>query len=149
MDRRRYVKPTTADRAFNAVVRLLTACGLSVYGSRVLAVRGRKSGEWRTIPVNLLVHDGERYLVAPRGETEWVRNIRAAGEGELRLGRAREPIRVVELVDADKPPILRAYLQRWWFEVGRFFEGVSRDASVERLREIASGFPIFRLVSER
>src|SRR5689334_16910577 len=105
MEQRRYVKPTTADRAFNAVVGVLTALGISIYGSRVLAVRGRKSGAWRTVPVNLLTVDGERYLVAPRGETEWVRNIRVAGGGELRLGRTREPIRVVEVPDADKPPI--------------------------------------------
>src|SRR5262249_45941006 len=94
---RRYVQPTRGERAINALVRLLTNLGVSVYGSRVLAVRGRKSGAWRTVPVNLLMHDSERYLVAPRGETEWVRNIRVAGGGELWLGRTREPIRVVEL----------------------------------------------------
>ena len=140
------MKPTGIDRAFNAMVGLLTGLGISLYGSRMLAVRGRKSGEWRTVPVNLLVHQDDRYLVAPRGETEWVRNIRVAGGGELRLGRTREPIRVVELTDAEKPPILRAYLQKWWFEVGRFFEGLTRDASVEELRRVAAGFPIFRLI---
>ena len=149
MQAQRYVKPTSVDRAFNAVVRLLTELGVSVYGSRVLAVRGRKSGDWRTVPVNLLIHEGERYLVAPRGETEWVRNIRVAGGGELRIGRTREPIQVVELSDGDKPPILRAYLQKWWFEVGRFFEGLKRDASPEELRGIAAGFPIFHLVPPR
>jgi deazaflavin-dependent oxidoreductase (nitroreductase family) len=147
MAARRYIEPTALDRAFNGLIQLLTALGISVYGSRVLAVRGRKSGAWRTVPVNLLVHEGERYLVAPRGETEWVRNIRAAGGGELRLGRRREPIRVVELVDADKPPVLRLYLDKWGFEVGRFFEGVHRDASVDELRRIAPGFPVFRLTS--
>jgi hypothetical protein len=68
------------------------------------------------VPVNLLVPEGERYLVAPRGETEWVRNIRAARGGELRLGSRREPIAIIELGDAEKPPILRAYVQKWWFE---------------------------------
>ena len=143
----RYIKPTTLDRAFNAFLQLLTKLGISVYGSRVLAVRGRKSGEWRTIPVNLLTHEGERYLVAPRGETEWVRNIRVAGGGELWLGRTREAIDVVELADAAKPPVLRRYLDKWWFEVGRFFEGVGRDASLEDLRRIAPGFPVFRVTS--
>jgi deazaflavin-dependent oxidoreductase (nitroreductase family) len=140
------VKPTRLDRAFNALVQFLTRVGVSVYGSRVLAVRGRRSGEWRTVPVNLLVHEGARYLVAPRGETEWVRNIRAAGGGELRLGSAREPVRVVELGDEDKPPVLRVYLRKWGFEVGRFFEGVAADASLDDLRRIAPGFPVFRLV---
>lgn len=147
MATRRYIEPTGPDRAFNALMQLLTRLGLSVYGSRVLAVRGRKSGEWRTVPVNLLVHDGERYLVAPRGETEWVRNIRAAGGGELRLGRQREAIRVTELADSAKPPILRAYMQKWWFEVSRFFEGVTRDATLEDLQRVAPGFPVFRIGS--
>src|SRR5262245_3944369 len=84
------------DRAFNAVLAFLMRMGVSVYGSRVLAVRGLKSCAWRTVPVNLLVHEGERYLVAPRGETEWVRNIRAARGGELRLGSRREPIAIIE-----------------------------------------------------
>ena len=145
MGARRYVRPTAPDRAFNGLIQLITRLGISVYGSRVLAVRGRKTGEWRTVPVNLLTHEGERYLVAPRGETEWVRNMRAAGGGELRLGRTREPIRTVELPDTEKPPVLRAYLQKWWWEVGRFFEGIERDASPDDLRRIAPGFPVFRL----
>ena len=74
---------------FNRLVAFLTRQGISVLGSRVLAVKGRTSGQWRTTPVNLLTHDGHRYLVAPRGEAQWVRNLRAAGTGELRVGRAR------------------------------------------------------------
>jgi deazaflavin-dependent oxidoreductase (nitroreductase family) len=97
MSDRRYLRPTAMDRAFNAVLAFVMRMGVSVYGSRVLAVRGRKSGAWRTVPVNLLVHEGERYLVTPRGETEWVRNIRAARGGELRLGSKREPIAIIEL----------------------------------------------------
>ena len=147
MKAQRYVKPSAIDRAFNGLIQLLTGLGVSIYGSRVLAVRGRKSGEWRTVPVNLLVHEGTRYLVAPRGETEWVRNMRAAGGGELRLGRACDPFGAVELTDAEKPPILRLYIEKWWFEVGRFFEGVTRDASPDDLRRIAPGFPVFRLTS--
>ena len=145
MSDRRYLRPTAIDRAFNGVMAFLTRMGISVYGSRVLAVRGRKSGAWRTVPVNLLVHEGERYLVAPRGETEWVRNMRVAGSGELRLGATREPIAITELADSEKPPILRAYVQKWWFEVARFFEGVTRDASLEELRRIAPGFPVFKI----
>src|SRR5262245_29832884 len=104
MAERRYLRPSAMDRAFNGVLAFLTRMGISVYGSRVLAVRGRKSGTWRTVPVNLLVHEGERYLVAPRGETEWVRNIRAANGGELRLGARCEVIAVTELPDLEKPP---------------------------------------------
>ena len=104
-----YKKPDWfTQNVFNRVVAGLTRAGLSVYGSRVLAVRGRKSGEWRTTPVNLLVLDGTRYLVAPRGHTQWVRNIRVTGEGELRLGRRTERFRATEIGDEQKPPIVRA-----------------------------------------
>src|SRR5499427_7670593 len=105
MASQRYMRPgwfTT--NVFNRIVAGLTRIGISVYGSRVLAVRGRKSGEWRTTPVNLLTDEGQQYLVAPRGVTQWVRNIRASGEAELRVGRRREQIRVAEVPDDEKPP---------------------------------------------
>jgi F420H(2)-dependent quinone reductase len=93
--------------------------------------------------VNLLTVDGQRYLVAPRGHTQWVRNLRAAGGGELRVGSKAEQFTATELADDQKPPILRAYLRRWKFEVGVFFEGVDADAPEEELREIAPGYPVF------
>jgi deazaflavin-dependent oxidoreductase (nitroreductase family) len=130
---------------FNRVVDAATRAGVSVWGSRVLRVRGRKSGEMRSTPVNLLTHAGARYLVAPRGQTQWVRNLRAAGEGELVLGRRVERFRAVELDDADKPDLLRAYLLRWKVEVGVFFGGVSADSPDEDLRRIAPDHPIFRI----
>jgi deazaflavin-dependent oxidoreductase (nitroreductase family) len=146
----RYVIPTKKFDAamlgfFNRTVAALTRAGVSVWGSRVLAVRGRKSGEWRTTPVNLLTHGGERYLVAPRGHTQWVRNLRVTGTGELRLGRRAEEFGAVELADADKPEVLRAYLKRWKFEVGMFFQGVDATASDEELLAIAAGYPVFRI----
>src|ERR1700730_8193338 len=115
----RYVRPGWfTNNVFNRIVAWFTRRGLSILGSRVLAVRGRQSGEWRTTPVNLLTYQGQRYLVAPPGVTQWVRNIRVSGPAELRVGRRREPIRVVELTDDEKPPVLRAYLRRWKVEVG-------------------------------
>jgi deazaflavin-dependent oxidoreductase (nitroreductase family) len=141
----RNIEVSRTDRIFNGTVNRLTALGISVMGSRVLAVKGRTSGQWRTTPVNLLTVDGERYLVAPRGHTQWVRNMRAAGGGELRLGRRVEAITVEELADADKPAVLREYLRKWAWEVGRFFEGVDKDSPDSRLLEIAPGFPVFRL----
>ena len=68
----RYVAPRSADRWFNSAVAWLTERGLSLFGSRVLTVPGRRSGELRSTPVNLLELDGTRYLVAPRGNTQWV-----------------------------------------------------------------------------
>jgi deazaflavin-dependent oxidoreductase (nitroreductase family) len=145
----RYVKPKSATNFFNNAVARLTGMGVSVYGSRILYVRGRKSGEWRTTPVNPLSLDGTRYLVAPRGNTQWVRNLRAVGSGELRIGRRAEPFTATEVADDDKPAILRAYLKRWKFEVGVFFDGVDDKAPEEKLREIAPGYPIFRIKQAR
>jgi deazaflavin-dependent oxidoreductase (nitroreductase family) len=133
------------DRATRKLVSGLTRMGISLLGSRVLYVRGRKSGEWRTTPVNLLKYEGERYLVAPRGHTQWVRNMRVAGGGELHIGRRVEVFTVTEVADEEKADILRAYLKRWKFEVGMFFDGVGPDASDEKLLEIAPGYPVFRL----
>jgi deazaflavin-dependent oxidoreductase (nitroreductase family) len=141
----RYLQPRRMDQLFNGAVAWLTRRGLSVWGARVLYVRGRASGEWRSTPVNLLSHDGHRYLVAPRGQTQWVRNLRAAGRGELRVGRRTEPFTAAELDDKDKPAVLRAYLRRWKFEVGMFFDGVGPDATDDELLSIAGGYPVFRL----
>lgn len=141
----RYVAPSSADRLFNRAVAWLTRHGLSVAGSRVLAVRGRRSGEWRETPVNLLEHAGARLLVAPRGQTQWVRNLRAAGGGELRVGRRREAFTATEVADADKVPVLREYLRRWAWEVGRFFEDVDAGSTDEQLAAVAPDFPVFRI----
>jgi deazaflavin-dependent oxidoreductase (nitroreductase family) len=146
----RYVMPTTpAGRRitgmFNSTVARLTKLGISVWGSRVLYVRGRTSGEWRTNPVNVLTHDGRKYLVAPRGQTQWVRNLRVAGAGELKVGRRTEKFTATELADDQKPEILRSYLKRWKFEVGVFFDGVDADAPTAKLLEIAPGYPVFQI----
>ena len=141
----RYVVPGRTTRIFNATVAWLTRRGLSVWGSRVLYVRGRSSGEWRTTPVNLLTYEGRRYLVAPRGETQWVRNLRAVGTGELRLGKRAEGFRGRELADDEKVPVLREYLKRWKAEVGIFFEGTGPDSSDEQIRAIAPKHPAFEV----
>ncbi|MBY8885627.1 nitroreductase/quinone reductase family protein [Streptomyces sp. PTM05] len=129
----------------NRAVGWLTRHGVSVWGSRVLAVRGRKTGDWRRTPVNPLTLDGRRYLVAPRGHVQWTHNMRAAGGGELWLGRSAERFTAVEVPDDDKPAVLRAYLKRWKAEVGMFFDGVGPDSTDEQLREIAPKHPIFEI----
>lgn len=131
---------------FNRLVKVFTRLGLSVRGSRVLEVPGRKSGLPRQVPVNLLHYSGAEYLVAPRGETEWVRNVRAA-QGQLTLikGRKREPFAAIELNDEAKPDLLRAYLAKWKFEVGMFFDGVGPDSSDAEVAAIADRHPVFLL----
>jgi deazaflavin-dependent oxidoreductase (nitroreductase family) len=141
-----YKKPGWITRnIFNAVVALATRLGVSVWGSRILQVRGRKTGQVRETPVNLLTHQGDTYLVAPRGTTQWVRNLRAAGEGTLRLGRRHDRFRAKELTNPEKPEVLRAYLRRWKMEVGVFFDGVDASSSDEDLLRIAADHPVFRI----
>ncbi|WP_329330360.1 nitroreductase family deazaflavin-dependent oxidoreductase [Streptomyces luteogriseus] len=130
---------------FNRFVAWLTRRGVSVWGSRVLAVRGRKSGQWRTTPVNLLILDGKQYLVAPRGHVQWTHNMRAAGGGELHLGKHVDTFTAAEVGDDDKTPILRAYLKRWKAEVGVFFNGVGPDSPDDQLRRIAPDHPVFEI----
>ena len=141
----RYVPPSRSAALMNWTVRHLVRLGISVWGARDLRLRGRKSGEIRSTVVNVLDLDGDRFLVAPRGTTEWVKNLRAAGEGDLRVGRRVEPFAAHELTDAEKLPVLRAYLKRWKWEVGQFFQGVGPDAPDADLIAIAPGYPIFRL----
>ena len=138
-------RPGAPTKLFNSMVAALTRAGLSIRGSRVLEVKGRKSGEPRRTPVNVLELDGERYLVAPRGDTQWVRNLRAAGEGRLLVGRRSEPFSALELSQQERAPILRAYLRRWAWEVGAFFDGVSADSSEQELEEAAAKHPVFKL----
>ena len=150
----RYVMPTTPmgrrmGRLTNGLVAALTRRGVSLKGSRVLSVQGRKSGEWHSTPVNPLTYEGSTYLVSPRGQTQWVRNMRVAGGGRLRVGRRVESFTATELPDAQKPPLLREYLRRWKFEVGMFFEGVGPDAPDSRLLEIAPGYPVFQITQLR
>ena len=111
----------------------------------MLEVKGRKSGEWRQTPVNPLAFEGGRYLVAPRGHTQWVRNMRVSGGGRLVRGRGVEEFTATELPDDEQPALLRAYLEKWKWEVGAFFDGVGPDSSDEELRRIAPDHPVFRI----
>ena len=146
MTERRYLAPDWFTlNVFNPVMKGLTRAGMSVWGSRILEVKGRSSGEWRSVPVNLLTLDGVEYLVAPRGETQWVRNLRVAGEGRLRLGKKTTTFTAEEIADDAKAVILRPYLKRWKWEVGQFFDGVGPDATEEELIRISSNHPVFRI----
>jgi deazaflavin-dependent oxidoreductase (nitroreductase family) len=143
----RYVPPASwTDRTFNGVIRWLARRGISIMGSHEIRVVGRTSGQVRTAVINVMTVDGRRYLVAPRGHTQWVRNLRAAGgAGELRVGRRVERFQAQELPDTAKPPIIHAYLDRWGWEVGRFFDTLTKDSSEEEIAAVAPGFPVFAL----
>lgn len=131
---------------FNPMVNGLTRLGISVMGSRVLEHRGRTSGKLYRTPVNLLTYEGQQYLVAPRGETQWVRNVRQAdGHLVLILGRRRQLCTAHEIPVEDSLPILRSYLKRWKFETGMFFGGMSPDSSDAEWAAEAPRHPVFAL----
>ena len=119
MPQRRYLKPSwLISRVVNP---LLMRLGVVP----TLRVRGRTTGLWRSVPVNVLELDGERYLVAPRGETDWVRNLRAAGGGQLQYGRrGTEPFTIVEVLDEEKPRVIAAYLDRWGNQLKSQFDAL-------------------------
>ena len=144
-----YQRPDWFTRnVFNRLVQLFTRLGISVWGSRVLEHRGRTSGRLHRTPVNLLTYEGRPYLVSPRGNTQWVRNVRSAdGHLVLILGRHREHCTATEIPVEDSVPILRSYLKRWSFEVGMFFGGVTADASDADLAAEAPRHPVFALAS--
>lgn len=128
----------------NPLVKGLHRLGISVQGSQTLALRGRKSGEMRTNPVNPFEIDGKTYLLAPRGNTQWVRNMRAAGEGELRSGRKVRHFHATEVPDSEKFPLMRLYMDKWSWEVKGFL-GIDADASDEEIERILPDHPAFVL----
>jgi hypothetical protein len=130
------------NRCLNSLMRL----GISVWGARVLEHRGRRSGQLHHTPVNLLAIGSDEFLVAARGQTEWVRNVRAAeGHLVLILGRRRQIRQAEEIPAAESIDILRTYLRRWKFEVGMFFDGVGPDSTDAEFAAIADQHPVFIL----
>jgi deazaflavin-dependent oxidoreductase (nitroreductase family) len=139
-----FQRPTAVERWFNAIVGALVRMGIGLPSMRVLEVQGRKSGRLYTLPVDLLSRDGKLYLVAPRGRAEWVRNAEASGSVVLRRGRSVERYQLRALADAEKPPILEAYLDRFRREVQRFFP-VPAGSPADAFASIASQYPAFEL----
>jgi deazaflavin-dependent oxidoreductase (nitroreductase family) len=142
----RYIAPRNQlDVLSGKAVAWLTRHGISLLGSRVLSVPGRTTGRIQQVPVNLLHLDGDRYLVAVRGNTQWVRNVRAAGGAQLRVGRRVENVTLRELPVEERLPVLRRYLARWGWEVGQFVEGLSKNSTDAELLAAAPGIPAFEV----
>jgi deazaflavin-dependent oxidoreductase (nitroreductase family) len=138
-------EPTTIEKIFNRVFGFLVGVGLGFSHSYLLEVRGRKSGKLYSTPVDLLEQNGKRYLVAPRGRTQWVRNAEAAGEITLKKGSQRQKYRPRPLPDAEKPPILKAYLDNFKREVQSYFP-IPAGSPVEAFKELATTYPSFELL---
>jgi deazaflavin-dependent oxidoreductase (nitroreductase family) len=142
----RYDKPPRVAIAANLVIRWLAELGISIAGTRALRVRGRTTGKRRAVVVNVLAVDGVDYLVSPRGNTQWARNVRAAGEVEVGPRWRRRPRRASELADSAKPELLRRYLDRWYWEVKGHMAGLTPDSDDDQLRTAAPSIPVFALM---
>ena len=138
--------PTTIERAFNRIFGFLVGLGLGFSHNYLLQVRGRKSGRLYSTPIDLLELKGKRFLVAPRGRTQWVRNAEAAGEVTLKKGRSRLKFRLRPIPDGNKPEILKAYLDSFKREVQTYFP-VQAGSPVESFRNIAPSYPAFELIA--
>lgn len=143
----RYEEPNKAARAANALIRWLAELGISIAGTRALRVRGRKSGKQRSVVINLLTVDGVDYVVSPRGNTQWARNVRAAGVVEMGPSWHKERAEVRELADDAKPEVLKRYLQRWYWQVKDYVVGLTPQSSDDELRAAAPQIPVFELAN--
>ena len=138
-------EPTAVEKIFNRVYGLLVGLGFGFSHAHLLEVRGRKTGKLYSTPVDLLELNGKSYLVAPRGRTQWVRNAESAGEITLKKGSTRRRCRLCAIPDAEKPPVLKAYLDSFKREVQRYFP-VPAGSPLESFRELGSGYPAFELL---
>jgi F420H(2)-dependent quinone reductase len=143
----RYDKPTRAASAANTLIRRLAELGISIAGTRALRVRGRTTGKFRSVVVNVLTVDGVDYLVSPRGTTQWVRNVRAAGVVEVGPRWRRRRLRATEVAEAAKPDLLRRYLDKWYWEVKGHIAGLTPGSGDDELRAVAPSIPVFALAN--
>jgi deazaflavin-dependent oxidoreductase (nitroreductase family) len=143
----RYDEPHRAARTANTLIRLLAELGISIAGTRALSVRGRKTGKRRRVVINVLTVNGVDYLVSPRGATQWVRNVRAAGIVDVGPRWRRRQTLTAEVADTAKPDLLKRYLTRWYWEVKGHFAGLTPNSTDEELRAAASSIPVFALAN--
>lgn len=142
----RYDHPGRGARIFNEAIRRLAEVGISIQGSTAVQVRGRTSGRLRGVVVNVLTVEGRRYLVSPRGNTQWARNARSAGEVEVGPRRRSRTHAIAEVPDAAKPELLKPYLDRWYWQVKGHIGGLTPRSTREEMRRAASSIPVFELV---
>ncbi|MFJ1886092.1 nitroreductase family deazaflavin-dependent oxidoreductase [Streptomyces sp. NPDC088137] len=144
-----YLRGSALNVRMNGIVGRLARHGLSMFGSAEMSVRGRKSGQMQRVPVNPHTHEGAQYLVSARGHSQWVRNMRAAGGGELRVGRKVREFTAVEIPDDEqKSLVIRAYLERWGWQVNDYFQGVTAGSSDAELLAACADHPVFRISVE-
>ncbi|MFE5244263.1 MULTISPECIES: nitroreductase/quinone reductase family protein [unclassified Streptomyces] len=144
-----YLRGSAFNVWMNSHIGRLARLGVSLLGTAEMSVRGRKSGQLQRIPVNPHTYDGAQYLVSARGHSQWVRNMRVAGGGELRVGRKVRAFTAVEIADDEqKVRIVRAYLQRWGWEVNQYFQGITAKSTDAELLAACPDHPVFRITVE-
>jgi deazaflavin-dependent oxidoreductase (nitroreductase family) len=140
-----FLRPSAIERGFNRMFGLMVRAGLALPHNYLLEVRGRKSGKLYAAPIDLVTLEGRRYLVCPRGRSQWVRNAEAAGRVALRKAFVRHEFAIRALSDSEKLPILKAYLDRYKTTVQRYFP-LPAGAPVEAFAEFAARYPVFKLI---
>ena len=141
-----FLKPSLTERIFNRLFAIAIGFRIGLRHNYVVEVRGRKSGRMFSTPIDLLEIGGHRYLVAPRGETNWVRNARTAGRVGLRKGRQRDEFALREVGPAERPELLKAYLDRFALTVQRYFP-IPRGSPASEFAPIAGRYPVFELLA--
>ena len=141
----RYDEPNRTARAANQLFRWLAEAGISVAGTRALRVRGRKTGKLRGVVINMMTVDGRNYVVSPRGNTQWVRNARAAGTVEMGPRWSNREVRLSEVADDVKPQLLKLYLDRWYWEVKGHVGGLTPESTDDEIRAVAPSIPVFEV----
>jgi len=145
---RGFEKPSSAELMFNRAVGFLVGLGVGFRHNHLLQVRGRKSGKLYATPVDVLTLHGRQYLIAPRGNTQWVRNALAAGRVTLKKGMRRNEFELKIVPDAQKPELLKAYLDQFKLSVGRFFP-IPPGSPPAAFAPLASRYPVFELIASR
>lgn len=139
-------KPSAIDRFINRAFGFLVRIGLGLGHNYLLEVRGRKSGRTYSTPVNLLERGGKQYLVAPRGYTQWVRNVAANSEASLIRGLKRREVSLKPIDDDAKADILKEYLDRYKTTVQRYFP-IEAGSPAEAFQPLAARYPVFEVIT--
>jgi hypothetical protein len=142
----RYDEPNRLARTVNELFRWLAEAGIGLAGTRALRIRGRNTGKLRGVVINLMTVQGRDYVVSPRGNTQWVRNARAAGQVEMGPRWRSRDVQIIEVADDAKPELLKLYLKRWYWEVKGHVGGLTPDSTDEQIRAVAPSIPVFELV---
>jgi len=137
-------RPSGVERVANRLFGVFVGLGGGLAHNHLVQVRGRKTGRIHSTPVNLLETEQGRYLVAPRGDAQWVRNLRNSCELSLKKGPKTRRYRVRELADSEKPILLKEYLTRYRKTVQRYFS-IPADSNLDAFAEVANSYPVFEL----